>query len=140
MFTLEDYENLKSAGVTGFKEFYEPFMNMANDMTSVKAQFQKEIHVPYNESLDTYYNESPDVVVNLPSDSNVEFNFTPDLTTEGELTSSIAEEEDTVKSDPFDISPLIDEESQAYLDEETEEEDENVEDTTPRFMTLQDLM
>lgn len=137
MWTLEDFQNLKTMGVTGFKEFYEPMM----DINETVSEDYKLIEVPYNEGINTYYNEG-DVVVNIPSDSNIEFNITPDLTTGGDLTASIKEDEDTVKSDPFDISPIADpEDPQAYLNSELEEQESvEEEDTTPRFMTLQDLM
>ena len=144
MLTFEDLQAFKEMGLSeDFVDYYKTFVRPGNESESLCENYSEgnELDIPVYESMDNI-GGNPDVVVNIPSNGSLTLNFAPNLNSSGELTDSIESELETVKSDPFDISPIIDpEDPQAYLNQELEEEKSvEEEDDTPRFMTIQDLM
>lgn len=144
MLTFEDLQAFKQMGLSEeFVDYYKTFVKPGNESQKIFENYSQweELDIPIYESMDNI-GGNPEVVVNIPSNGNLTLNFAPDLNSSGELTDSIEEELETVKSDPFDISPIVDpDDPQAYLNQELEQEESvEEEDDTPRFMTIQDLM
>ena len=140
MYSMMDIHEFKSLDETG-TSYYESFVDSSSDTQAIteSLSISKDLDIPISESVDSIYGK-PDVSINLPS-GVLELSFEPHLNdTKGALTSDIDDEIETVRSDPFDISPIIDpNDPQAELNQELEAE-ESDEDDTPRYMTIQDLM
>lgn len=143
MYSMMDIHSFKNLGETGVNEYYESFVDSESNpqVITESLAISKELDIPICEGIDSIYGK-PDVSVNLPN-GTLEISFEPSLTdTKGEFTSDINEEIETVKSDPFDISPIANpEDPQNILEEDlSKETSKESEDDTPRFNTLQDLM
>lgn len=143
MYSMMDIHSFKNLGETGVNEYYNSFVDSESDpqVITENLAISKELDIPICEGVDSIYGK-PDVSVNLPN-GTLEISFEPSLTdTKGEFTSDINEEIETVKSDPFDISPIANpEDPQNILEEDlSKETSKESEDDTPRFNTLQDLM
>lgn len=143
MYSMMDIHSFKNLGETGVNEYYESFVDSESNpqVITESLAISKELDIPICEGVDSIYGK-PDVSVNLPN-GTLEISFEPSLTdTKGEFTSDINEEIETVKSDPFDISPIANpEDPQNILEEDlSKETSKESEDDTPRFNTLQDLM
>ena len=115
--------------------FFDNFVTIG-DCTAAHARFPwtDDQKIPVTNYCESIYGD-PAISVNIPIAGNVEINLVPTEENEVDnLTSSISPEEDTVKSDPYDLStfntPGSPEDSLA---------DEKIEDDTPRFITLQDI-
>lgn len=143
MYSMMDIHSFKNLGETGVNEYYESFVDSESNpqVITESLAISKELDIPICEGVDSIYGK-PDVSVNLPN-GTLEISFEPSLTdTKGEFTSDINEEIETVKSDPFDISPIANpEDPQNILEEDlSKETSKESKDDTPRFNTLQDLM
>lgn len=143
MYSMMDIHSFKNLGETGVNDYYNSFVDSESDpqVITESLAISKELDIPICEGVDSIYGK-PDVSVNLPN-GTLEISFEPSLTdTKGEFTSDINEEIETVKSDPFDISPIANpEDPQNILEEDlSKETSKESEDDTPRFNTLQDLM
>lgn len=141
MITSMDLQILKNQDKVGADEYYSSFVDENENYKSITEDLaiSKELDIPISEGVDSIYGKPNSI--NIPVTGSLELSFAPCLTdAKGDFTFGIDEETDTVKSDPFDISPIANpEDPQNSLDVLKKDDKEN-EDDTPRFITLQDLM
>lgn len=129
MYTLSDIESLKLMGSDSLINKY--CENQYNESVNFELPNTAEVNSPVGEGFESIYGR-PSIKLNVPLSSNLELNFVPDINdTKDNFTTDLNNTE-PVKSDPFDISPI--------QNPEEDDLDEDKEDTTPRFMSLQDLM
>ena len=130
MYTLSDIESLKLMGSDSLINQY--CENQYNESVNFELPNTAEVSSPVGEGFESIYGR-PSIKLNVPLLSDLELNFVPDINdTKDNFTTDLNNTE-PVKSDPFDISPI-------QNPEEDDLDEDEKEDTTPRFMSLQDLM
>lgn len=130
MYTLSDIESLKLMGSDSLINKY--CENQYNESVNFELPNTAEVSSPVGEGFESIYGR-PSIKLNVPLSSDLELNFVPDINdTKDNFTTDLNNTE-PVKTDPFDISPI-------QNPEEDDLDEDEKEDTTPRFMSLQDLM